>query len=75
MNAAQLLEQRASAAYPDGDALIPVPLTGSIDPLDDVSFPLSFGAGRLTPLTAQLSSARRRGRIAAGPVLHPRLPG
>jgi tetratricopeptide (TPR) repeat protein len=54
VNAAQLLEQRASAAYPDGDALIPVPLTGSIDPLDDVSFPLSFGAGRLTPLRAEL---------------------
>lgn len=54
VNAAQLLEQRAGAAYPDGSALIPVPLTGSVDALDDASLPLSFGVGRLTPLTAEL---------------------
>ena len=52
--AAQRLGQLGSASYPDGNALIPVPLTGSVDSLDDVSLPLSFGVGRLTPLRAEL---------------------
>jgi cellulose synthase operon protein C len=54
VTAAQRLEQLGSASYPDGDALIPVPESGSIDSLDDVAFPLSFGAGRLTPLETAL---------------------
>jgi Flp pilus assembly protein TadD len=54
VTAAQRLGQRAGALYPDGNALVPVPLSGEVDSLDDVSFPLSFGAGRLTPLTAYL---------------------
>ncbi|MGO9219758.1 MAG: hypothetical protein ACLP5E_18645 [Streptosporangiaceae bacterium] len=52
--AAQRLAQLGSGAYPDNDALIPVPLTGSADSLDDVSLPLSLGVGRLTPLSVQL---------------------
>ena len=52
--AAQRLGQVGSASYPDGDALIPVPLSSSVDPVDDASLPLSFGAGRLAPLTTQL---------------------
>ena len=39
---------------------MPVSGRGS-DPLDDVSLPLSFGADRLTPLTAELDPAGRRG--------------
>jgi cellulose synthase operon protein C len=54
VTAAQRLGQLGSASYQDGDALIPVPLSGSVDSLDDVAFPLSFGAGRLTPLTTEL---------------------
>ena len=53
-SAAQRLQQRGSVSYPDSSALIPVPLSGGLDWLDDVSLPLSFGAGRLTPLTAEL---------------------
>jgi len=53
-NAAQDLGQYASPPYPDGNAMIPFPMTGTIDPLDDVSLPLSFGVGRLTPLTVEL---------------------
>ena len=71
VTAAQRLGQLGSASYPDGDALIPVPLSGSVDSLDDATLPLSFGAGRLTPLTAELISPGRRGRIGAGPVVHP----
>jgi cellulose synthase operon protein C len=52
--AARRLGQRAGASYPDGSALVPVPLSGSVDPLDDVSLPLSFGVGRITPLTDEL---------------------
>jgi cellulose synthase operon protein C len=52
--AAQRLGQLGSTSYPDGDTLIPVPLTSSVDPLDDASLPLSFGVGRLAPLTTQL---------------------
>jgi cellulose synthase operon protein C len=54
VTAAQRLGQLGSASYPATDALIPVPLTGSVDSLDDVSLPLSFGVGRLTPLTTEL---------------------
>jgi cellulose synthase operon protein C len=54
VTAAQRLGQLGSASYPDGSALIPVPLSGSVDPLDDVTLPLSFGVGRLTPLSVQL---------------------
>jgi tetratricopeptide (TPR) repeat protein len=55
VTAAQRLGQLGSASYPDGDALIPVPEFGlGLDALDDVTFPLSFGAGRLTTLTIQL---------------------
>jgi tetratricopeptide (TPR) repeat protein len=54
VTAAQRLGQLGSTSYQDGDALIPVPQSGSVDSLDDVSFPLSFGAGRLTPLTTTL---------------------
>jgi Flp pilus assembly protein TadD/Zn-dependent protease len=54
VTAAQRLGQLGSVSYPAGDALIPVPLTGSPDELDDAALPLSFGAGRLTPLTAKL---------------------
>ena len=49
--AAQRLGQLGSASYPDGDALIPVPQSGSVDALDDVTLPLSFGVGRLMPLS------------------------
>jgi cellulose synthase operon protein C len=52
--AAQRLGQLVSASYPDGNGLIPVPLSSSVDPVDDASLPLSFGVGRLTPLTTQL---------------------
>ena len=52
--AAQRLGRFGSASYPDGDALIPVPLSGSVDSLDDATLPSSFGADRLTPLTAEL---------------------
>jgi pSer/pThr/pTyr-binding forkhead associated (FHA) protein/tetratricopeptide (TPR) repeat protein len=52
---AQRLGQLGSASYPDGDALIPVPGPGfGSDSLDEVTFPLSFGAGRLTPLSTEL---------------------
>ena len=54
VTAAQRLGQLGGTSYQDGDALIPVPQSGSVDALDDVSFPLSFGAGRLTPLTTNL---------------------
>ena len=54
VTAAQRLGQLGSASYPDSDALIPVPLSGSVDSLDDVTLPLSFGVGQLTPLTVQL---------------------
>ncbi len=54
VTAAQRLGQLGSASYPAGDALIPVPLAGSVDSLDDVALPLSFGVGRLTPLTVEL---------------------
>jgi cellulose synthase operon protein C len=54
VTAAQRLGQLGSASYQDSDALIPVPQSGSVDSLDDVSFPLSFGAARLTPLTTTL---------------------
>ena len=54
VTAAQRLGQLGSASYPDGDALIPVPQSGSVDALDDATLPLSFGVGRLTPLTADL---------------------
>ena len=52
--AAQRLSRLGSASYPDGDALIPVPQSGSVDALDDATLPLSFGVGRLTPVTADL---------------------
>lgn len=51
---AQLLAQRAGAAFPDTSALLPVALTGSVDSLDDATLPLSFGVGRITPLTVEL---------------------
>ena len=54
MTAAQRLGQLGSASYPDGDALIPVPLSGSVDSLDDATLPLSFGVGRMAPLSAEL---------------------
>jgi len=54
VTAAQKLRQLGSASYQDDDTLIPVPETGSIDSLDDAAFPLSFGAGRLTPLETEL---------------------
>jgi len=52
--AAQRLAQLGSTSYPDSDALIPVPLDRSVDSLDDVTLPLSFGVGRMTPLTTEL---------------------
>jgi cellulose synthase operon protein C len=52
--AAQRLGQLGAAAYPAGDAMIPVPEAISVDWLDGVSFALSFGAGQLTPLNVQL---------------------
>jgi tetratricopeptide (TPR) repeat protein len=54
VTAAQRLGQLGSASYPDGDALIPVPLSGKVDSLDDPTFPLSFGVGRMAPLSVQL---------------------
>jgi tetratricopeptide (TPR) repeat protein len=55
VTAAQRLGQLGSASYPDGDALIPTPETGfGSDSLDEVTFPLSFGVGRLTPLSTEL---------------------
>ena len=54
VTAAQRLGQLGSASYPDGDALIPVPLYISVDSLDDVALPLSFGVGQLTPLSTSL---------------------
>ncbi len=54
VTAAQRLRQLGTTSYQEGDALIPVPQSHSLDALDDVSFPLSFGAGRLAPLTTQL---------------------
>jgi cellulose synthase operon protein C len=54
VTAAKRLEQLGSTSYPAGDAVIPVPQSNSVESLDDVAFPLSFGAGRLTPLTTQL---------------------
>ena len=53
--AAQRLGQLGSASYPDGNALIPVPQSGSADALDDAALPLSFGVGRLMPLAASLT--------------------
>lgn len=52
--AAQRLAQLGSTSYPGSDALIPVPLDRSVDSLDDVTLPLSFGVGRMTPLTTML---------------------
>lgn len=52
--AAQRLSQLGAAAYPAGDALIPVPQAISADWLDGVSYALSFGASQLTPLNVQL---------------------
>lgn len=49
---AQRLGQLGSASYPDSGALIPVPLSAAVDPAD--TLPWSFGADRLTPLTADL---------------------
>jgi tetratricopeptide (TPR) repeat protein len=54
VTAAQRLSRLGSASYPEGDALIPVPQPGSVDTLDDATLPLSFGVGRLTPVTADL---------------------
>jgi cellulose synthase operon protein C len=54
VTAAQRLGQLGGASYPNGDALIPVPLSGSVDSLDDASLPLSFGVGQLMPLTVEL---------------------
>jgi tetratricopeptide (TPR) repeat protein len=48
------LERLGSATYPNGNALLPVPQYGSVDLLDDVRLPLSFGVGRIAPLTSQL---------------------
>ncbi len=56
VTAAQRLGRLGSASYPDGNALIPVPEPTSLDALDDATLPLSFGVGRLAPLTAQLTS-------------------
>ena len=52
--AAQRLGQLGAAAYPAGDAMIPVPEAISVDWLDGVSFALSFGACELTPLNVEL---------------------
>jgi tetratricopeptide (TPR) repeat protein len=54
VTAAERLGQLGSASYPDGDALIPVPMSGSVDSLDDPTLPLSFGVGRIAPLSVQL---------------------
>ena len=65
-NAAQRLAELGSASYPDGDALIPVPGSASVDALDDATLPLSFGVGRLTPLTAELIPPSSGGGGAEG---------
>jgi tetratricopeptide (TPR) repeat protein len=52
--AAQRLGTLGSGSYPDNSALLPVPSTGGAGSLDDASLPLSFGTGRLTPLTTAL---------------------
>ena len=51
---AQRLDQLGVRAYPDGVALFPSPQGYRFDSLDDTSLPLSFGAGRLTSLSATL---------------------
>jgi hypothetical protein len=52
--AARHLDQLGTSAYPDTVALFPQPYGYSVTGLDDASLPLSFGADRLTPLSAQL---------------------
>lgn len=52
--AARHLDQLGSSGYPNGAAVFPKPTGNSVDSLDDASLPLSFGADRLTPLTAIL---------------------
>lgn len=59
--AAQRLGKLGTAAYPNGSALLPVPASNSVDSLDDASLPLSYGAGRLTPLTVELFGGRGAG--------------
>ena len=54
VTAATRLSRLGSASYQDSGALIPVPLAGSVDYLDDITFPLSFGAAQMAPLTIQL---------------------
>jgi cellulose synthase operon protein C len=66
VTAAQRLGQLGSASYPDGDTLIPVPASASVDALDDASLPLSFGVGRLTPLTVELIPPSSGGSSNAG---------
>lgn len=51
---ARHLDRLGTAAYPDGVAFYPQPIGSSVDSLDDAWLPLSFGAGRLTPLTTTL---------------------
>ena len=63
VTAARRLSQLGSASYQDGNALIPVPLAESVDYLDDVSFPLSFGAGQMMPLTDELIKAGGAGGV------------
>jgi hypothetical protein len=52
--AARHLDTLGSSAYPDGVALLPELGAFEVDFLDDASLPLSFGADRLTPLSALL---------------------
>jgi tetratricopeptide (TPR) repeat protein len=55
--AARHLGQLGTPAYPDGVAVFPEPGDNPVDSLDDASLPLSFGADRLTTLSATLISA------------------
>ncbi len=73
VTAAKRLGQLGFAAYPAGAALIPVPQSISVNWLDGVSYPLSFGAAA-GAVDDRAGPARRCGRVGAGPVLHPRVP-
>lgn len=49
-----------SDSYPHGTAALPVPDGSGVDPLDDSTL-LSFGVGRLVPLTTYLLAPGRGG--------------
>ena len=70
--AAQRLGPARQRVIPGYHALIPVPESASVDTLDDASLPLSFGVGRLTPLTAELWFSPAEAAAAPKPAGPPR---